>query len=399
MKISKRLKQIKNLKNWLIIEIGVLAAILIAVVVITARTAGITRIVVGAPQAQNQTTEQTQATQPENGEQPQPENNGNESVPGDATQPGGTTQPGGATQPSTPTPESGNQQQTQPSPENNGTLVDGEAPSWKQYPADRQLTAEKAFVYNCNTEEFTFLKGDANEKVYPASITKLLTAYVALRFLLPTETVTAGDVLDMVGEGSSLAKIQKGDTLTVEELIAALLLPSGNDAAYILAEAAAQEAEGDSNLVGPEAVKVFMREMNGQAKVFGMNNTHFTNPDGYHESEHYTTFSDMVRMVREVMQVKVISDCVKTSRMTMTLGGESVEWKNTNQLVDHKSEYYCVYATGAKTGQTPSAGSCLLTTFDVEGQQWVIGVFGCPTETSRFDDTLQLFNEALGIGG
>ena len=76
--------------------------------------------------------------------------------------------------------------------------------------------------------------------------------------------------------------------------------------------------------------------------------------------------------------------------------GDTVKWKNTNELINPTSKYYCPYATGLKTGQTPYAGSCLLSSFHYEGKTYVIGVFGCPEKEDRFDDTLQLFNETIG---
>ena len=79
----------------------------------------------------------------------------------------------------------------------------------------------------------------------------------------------------------------------------------------------------------------------------------------------------------------------------MTLSAGEVKWENTNKIINPDSEYYCPYAIGLKTGQTPSAGSCLLSAFRMNGQEWIIGVFGCPEETDRFDDTIQLFNQTI----
>ena len=78
--------------------------------------------------------------------------------------------------------------------------------------------------------------------------------------------------------------------------------------------------------------------------------------------------------------------------------GQTKTWENTNKLVDPTSEYYCPIAVGLKTGQTPSAGSCLLSAFTYEGKAYVIGVFGCPEIEDRFADTLQLLNQTLGLG-
>lgn len=268
--------------------------------------------------------------------------------------------------------------------------------SWMTFPADRELTAKQAFVYDCQAGEFTYLLGEKTDRVYPASITKLFTAYVALQFLQPEQLIEAGDVLDLVGAGSSVAEIEKGSVLSVEMLVEAMLLPSGNDAAYILADAAGRVIKEDDTLSGSAAVSVFLKEMNGQARALGMSGTNFTNPDGYHSPDHYTTFADMAKMAEKVLENKTIMKYAAVSKEDAVFeSGEMRQWENTNALVNPESEYYCPIATGLKTGQTPSAGSCLLSAFEDEGKQYVIGVFGCPEIEDRFADTLQLLNETL----
>ena len=268
-------------------------------------------------------------------------------------------------------------------------------PTWMTFPEDRQITAQQAFVYDCQTGSFLYLSGSETDKVYPASITKLFTAYVAMQFLQPTDTITAGDVLDLVGPGSSVAEISKGDTLTVEQLVEAMLLPSGNDASYMLAAEAGWIIAGDRSISPSRAVQKFVDEMNGQARAKGMTGTHFTNPDGYHDYNHYTNHKDMVTIGKLAMANPTIMKYAVVPTEEVVLGGETKQWKNTNQLINPDSQFYCAYATGLKTGQTPSAGSCLLSAFDVKGQKYLIGVFGCPEIEDRFADTLQLLNENL----
>ena len=269
--------------------------------------------------------------------------------------------------------------------------------TWATYPADRELTAQQAFVYDCEKGEFAYLLGEQTDRVYPASITKLFTAYVALQFLPPEEMITAGAALDLVGVGSSVAQIEKEDVLSVEMLVEAMLLPSGNDASYILADAAGKVIAEDDTLSASAAIAAFMKEVNGQLRAMGLTGTQFTNPDGYHSPDHYTNFADLVVISEKVLENDTIMKYASTAGEKVTLGQRELEWKNTNALIDPTTEYYCPYATGMKTGQTPSAGSCLLSSFDVEGRQYLIGVFGCPEIEDRFADTLQLLNETLGI--
>ena len=268
-------------------------------------------------------------------------------------------------------------------------------PAWNTYPADRLLLAQQYFVYDCKADTFLVTSGTENERIYPASITKLFTAYVAMQYVDPETELTAGDELDLVAWGSSVAKIKKGDMLTAEQLVEAMLLPSGNDAAYMLACAAGRVIKDNAKLSATAAVQAFMTDMNAQAATLGMTGTHFVNPDGIHDSNHYTTFGDLVMLGKLAMQDTTVMKYAKTPRELVTLHGETFEWKNTNALVDPATPYYCPYAVGLKTGQTPSAGSCLLSAFRMDDKELLIGVFGCPEEEDRFDDTLQLFNQIV----
>ena len=268
-------------------------------------------------------------------------------------------------------------------------------PTWKTYPDTRALLAQQYFVYDCNTGTFLISSGTEEERIYPASVTKLFTAYVALQYLQPDGQITAGGELDYVAWGSSVAKLQMGDVLTVGQLVEAMMLPSGNDAAYVLAAAAGRVIADSPEMDAGYAVEVFMNQMNLQAASLGMTGTHFVNPDGIHDGEHYTSFKDLAVLGKLAMDNPTIMAYTGVARETVTLHGETVEWKNTNALVDPQSAYYCPYALGLKTGQTPSAGSCLLSAFRYEEHALLIGVFGCPEENDRFDDTLQLFNSIV----
>ncbi len=264
--------------------------------------------------------------------------------------------------------------------------------TWMTFPQERELTAQQYFVYDCEKGSFLEISGQEDEKIYPASITKLFTAYIANQYLQPDRQITAGDALDMIYPGSSVAELKKGDTLTTERLVEGMLLPSGNDAAYVLAVEAGRII-GDAESSASTAAKTFAAEMNAQAKVLGMKGTHFANPDGIHEESHYTTFHDLVILGMLALEDPVLMRYADVSSDTVTLSGEEALWENTNELIREDSEYYCPYAIGLKTGQTPSAGSCLLSAFECNGTTLLIGVFGCPEKEDRFDDTLQLFNQ------
>ena len=275
---------------------------------------------------------------------------------------------------------------------------EGPAPTpitWLQPGNDRELTAKQYFVYNCETREFVTISGEQTEKIYPASVTKLFTAYVAMEFVGPDEVITAGDELDKVIWNSSVAEIKKGDQLTAAQLVEAMLLPSGNDAAYVLATHAGRKLLNNSGAGVDTACNAFVEEMNRQAKLLGMTGTNFANPDGIHKENHYTTFADLAILGTLAMEEPTILKNAVISTDTVTLASGEKAWKNTNSIIDPQSEYYCPCCIGLKTGQTPAAGSCLLSAFEYDGTTYLVGVFGCPDVDARFPDTLQLFNAAI----
>jgi len=264
--------------------------------------------------------------------------------------------------------------------------------TWMTFPADRDMTAQQYFVYNCETGRFMAISGEEEDRIYPASVTKLFTAYVAGQYVSPDKKITVDEAMDYVYPGSSVAGLKRGDEITARQLVEGMLLPSGNDAAYVLAiEAAGNLSDWD----GMGAVEAFVAEMNSQARLLGMTGSHFANPDGIHEDDHYMTYRDLAILGMLSLEDPVIMTYAATASDTVTISGEEKQWKNTNALIHPDSEYYCPHAIGLKTGQTPSAGSCLLSAFEYDGTTLIIGVFGCPEVEDRFADTLQLFNNAV----
>lgn len=275
------------------------------------------------------------------------------------------------------------------------TAPEETVPQWTTFPVDRKLTARQYFVYDCQVDKFIKTSGDVGQRVYPASITKLFSAYVAGQYLHKELSITVGASLDLVHAGSSVAGLKRGNKVTVRQLIEGMMLPSGNDAAYVLAVEAGRALAGKS-VSTREAVDAFVAEMNRQAKILGMTDTKFANPDGIHSTEHYSTFRDLARLAVLALEDPVIMQYVATQQDSLTLSGNELQWENTNALIREDSPYYCPYAIGLKTGQTPSAGSCLLSAFQYKGRTLIVGVFGCPEVEDRFADTLQLFNETIG---
>ena len=257
----------------------------------------------------------------------------------------------------------------------------------------RTITATRYFAYDVRRQTYLRKHGDGAEKLYPASITKLLSAQVVLSALEPADTVTVGtDMLELVQEGSSVAELAAGDVLTVEQLICAMMLPSGNDAAQVAAVAAGR-AMGGQELDCRQAVDLFVEKMNEKARELGMENSHFENPDGWQHENHYTTMDDLVILCQAALQEPLILKYTATAQETVTVADRELEWKNTNMLLHEEEETYVPATIGLKTGYTSAAGGCLVTAFFDTDRVLLVGVFGCPGQTmDRYLDTVDIYN-------
>ena len=250
-------------------------------------------------------------------------------------------------------------------------------------PLDLELLAPQAFVYDCQAGEIVYRKGD-DRVVYPASTTKLLTILCALEHLAPNELITPGDELSLVGAGSSVAYIKEHHTLTAEMLVEAMLLPSGNDAAYALAAAAGHRI--DPTATGVEAVSVFMKEMTDYASRLGLVGTCFTSPDGLAGAEHYSTLEDILLVARLAMQNSVITRYAALAEHDIIYAsGHSNHWENTNELLHPDSPYYHAAVTGLKTGSL-DRNYCLIFTATLNGRDYIVGLFGEWEKNDRYTD-------------
>lgn len=259
-----------------------------------------------------------------------------------------------------------------------------------------QIDATQILVYDATADRMIYCKSVEGEKLYPASTTKLFSAYVALQILDPEQVLTAGDELELLKSGSSVAYIGKGHQLTVEMLVEAMMLPSGNDAALVLAAGAGRAIAGDENLSGEEAVACFVDQMNETALALGFEKSHFANPDGYHVGTHYTSVYDMARISRLALENEVISRYMKIHEADVVYAsGHTNHWINTNRLLDPESELYVPGAIGMKTGHTNQAGYCLMSAFRQNGRTIVVGVFGYRETEPRFRDVVSLLEACV----
>lgn len=214
-------------------------------------------------------------------------------------------------------------------------------------------TAEGAGAFNIDTHQVLYSQ-NLFEKLYPASTTKILTAYIILKNCDLNATVTVSHDAANPGHSSSVCGLKEGDVITVQDLLYGLLLESGNDAAIALAEYCSG------------SVEEFAKLMNSTAKSFGATNSNFVNPSGLPDENHYTTIYDMYLIFSNAISlesfVAIISSQTHDVAYTNAQGAAvSKTFKNTcGYLTEAYTAPENVTVTGGKTGTTGEAGHCLV---------------------------------------
>lgn len=255
---------------------------------------------------------------------------------------------------------------------------------------DDKIDSKYAVLYD-STNDTILYKKSAEEKCYPASTTKLLTAIVASKILDNDEVITVGDEITLIGEDSSIAELEVGQKLTAKQLFYAMLLPSGNDAAYTIATASARKYSNDNTLSAKKAISIFADLMNDAATELGAENSHFTNPDGFHDKEHYTTALDMLKITNYAKSIPLISEICGTYQTTQKIkSGEEFYWVNSNKLLNQGEYCYSKYADGMKTGFTDEAGTCVISSFTKNGSTMIAVAMNSSELYKKYYDTLLL---------
>lgn len=211
--------------------------------------------------------------------------------------------------------------------------------------------SEKGALFNVEDKQVMF--GDQMfEKVYPASITKIMTAILAVKYGNMDDTVTITDADVTLEEGSQMVGFAAGDTVTMDELFHGLLVYSGNDCAMAIAR----------HIGG--SVEQFVEMMNNEAKSLGATGTHFVSPHGLHDENHYTTVYDIYLMLNEALTYPYFVETMQLGNYTITYqrGEETMTARldaTDHYLTGEESAPNGVTVLGGKTGTTSAAGSCL----------------------------------------
>ncbi|WP_167957057.1 VanZ family protein [Anaerosporobacter faecicola] len=259
---------------------------------------------------------------------------------------------------------------------------------------EEKLTASNIYVVKVADQEKLYGRNE-EERIAPASTTKMLTALTVLNYCELEEVVTVGDEIALLPAHSSVAGFQNGNEVTIEQLLEGLLLPSGGDAAFTLAAYTGRRIAGQDDLGAKQAVDTFVDAMNALAKEIGAKHSCFQTPDGYDEEGQYSTAKDLAQIAVAFMDAStengILREIVQMERSRVcTRDGRDITWENTNLLLNENSAYYYENAIGLKTGSTDKAGKCLVSAAVLDGEEYIAVVMG-DTEEGRFKDTIALY--------
>ena len=235
------------------------------------------------------------------------------------------------------------------------------------------VNAASALLLDADHDEVLY-EQNADERRFPASITKVMTGLLTAEAIdrgelsLDTQVTLGDDLYTGIGEGGSTQDLKPGEVLTVRDLLNCALIPSANEACNALASLVAG------------SIPAFVDLMNQRAAELGMTGTHFVNPHGYHDDDHYTTARDVSRMCLEAMKHPDFRQIVSSVSYTVpatNLHAERV-LHDTNALVSNfrVRGFLYQYAIGIKTGSTPEAGYCLASAAEKNGRTMIGVILG-----------------------
>lgn len=255
-------------------------------------------------------------------------------------------------------------------------------------PSGIDITANAAMLVSMDTDEVLYEK-NADKQVYPASITKIMTALLMLesdKYDPDAKIAMSEQALDLIsGTGSSVSLLRAGEEITQLDLVYMVLMSSYGDCALLAAEYYGGSSEN------------FVAMMNSRATELGLTNTHYENPIGLHHQENYTTARDTYVLTKFALQNATFKEVCESTRHTVktSLSGQRV-LSTTNFLQDNTTNYYYTYAKGVKTGYTDEAGRCLVSTASYNGYNYMCLVFGCPPNAkNHFTESADLYRWAF----
>lgn len=252
--------------------------------------------------------------------------------------------------------------------------------------ASLAMNAYAAGLFDMNQQETIYAK-DIFTKRSPASITKIMTALVALKYGNLDDLVTVTPTVKDIEYGSSVCDIKEGDVLTLKQLLYGLMIASGNDAAMMIAEHVAGSVDN------------FVALMNEEARKIGATNTQFRNPHGLTDPEHYTTVYDIYLMFDAALEYDIFEDMISRKNFYAEYSRYdgspvAVTWESTNHYFTNQSEApENVVVFGGKTGTTDDAGACLaLMAKDLYGNPYLSIILHSDSKESLYPEMNSLLS-------
>lgn len=246
-------------------------------------------------------------------------------------------------------------------------------------------------LIEANTGKVLYEK-NANDVRFPASTTKVMTAILTVENCNLDDVATVShNAVYSIPYDYTHASLKEGEELTIEQLLYALMIPSANDAAIVLAE----------HISG--SVEEFSKLMNKRAEELGCKNTHFVNPNGIHSKDHTSTAYDLALMGKFAMQNSIIRKIVSTKQFTLPATNKYSKadrtFNNSNDLLSTYSRYYYEGTTGVKTGYTGEAGNCIIASAKKNDFEVILVVLGGESTNTglsqRYLDCKTLFDYAF----
>ena len=249
------------------------------------------------------------------------------------------------------------------------------------------ISAAEAALFDVTAEKVVYAK-NIFEQRSPASITKIMTALVALRYANMDDMVTVDDAAFDIEEDSSVCELHRGDRLTMKQLMYGMLIASGNDAAQMIAE-----------YVGGGSISRFVEMMNQTALELGATHTHFSNAHGLTASDHYTCAYDVYLMLNAAMKYDLFMDIIQRqnyyAEYTDADGDAyAMTWETTDHyLTGEASMPSNVVIYGGKTGTTEDAGACLaLISKDLYGNPFISVILHSDSKETLYPEMNQVLS-------
>ena len=270
----------------------------------------------------------------------------------------------------------------------------------KRQPADKldgdPIVTCKAWVIADAKSGKVLWSHNSKSKLHFASTTKIMTAYVVLRYAQKhPEALKRLIVFSKRADNTrgSSSRLRAGERTTVGEMFYGLLLPSGNDAAVALAEHFGTKLTKGKIKDGSDSLPLFVAAMNRMAKELGMSQTHYENPHGLTNRKHQSTALDLAKLSHAALKLpgfrKYVGTRQHATAVTTSDGNKRVVvWRNTNRLLRRQG------FNGVKTGTTSAAGACLVSSNSRDGRQLLCVVLGSACSTSRYTDSRNLYRWA-----